>query len=193
LPPGAYMGGFMALITLTDYEAHSNKQLPENTNQIENAILAASSYVEKRLGFDLSVNASPIHETWQFSGNGKYKIFTKKAPVTDVESISYWNGSLWYNVDDLNYNWTYKDSGKIWFTDGNKFHKGDDNWKIVYQWGYTELPSDLTEAACILTDHFLQLAKHPGIKDQADGEQSFTYDRKIPDIANQIIARYKRY
>lgn len=183
----------MALISLTDYESHSNITLPSNTLQIENAIAASSDYIENRLGFDLSIAVSPIHETWQFSGTGSRLVFTEIAPVTDVESIEYWNGSLWYNVDDYGYDWTYNDNGKIWFTDGNKFHKGFENWRIVYQWGYTTLPADLKEAACMMTDHFLHLAKHPAVRDQADGEQTFTYDRKIPAIANQIIMRYIRY
>lgn len=183
----------MALITVVDYEKHSNQSLPSNTNQIENAISAASSYIENILGFDLSVLTSPVHNTWQFDGNGQRSVWTKKAPVTNVDTVEYWGGTLWIDVDDVNYVWTYKDNGKIWFTDGNKFHRGEENWRIVYQWGYSTLPSDLTEAACMMTDHFLHMAKHPAVRDQADGEQTFTYDRKVPALVTQIVGRYKRY
>ena len=177
-------------------------------NQITQAIEHASRTIENNTDrdFDQLSSTSPMPDTTElFDGNGSSIYYTRQAPIVEVTSIEYWNGTSWYDIDDANMTHTYTngtsgDEGKVYYTDGYTFHKDvyPNNWRIVYAYGYSAIPDDIKYACCLLTRQYLTSASmKAGLRSESDGEQSFTYDlngiQKIPQDVEKIIMRYRRF
>jgi hypothetical protein len=198
------------MITIAEYAEFANKTLPlKNEAQVEALIEMATEIIEKEIDRDLyACSPSPIDIVEVFDGNGNFRIWTKNAPIDSVETIEYWTGTEWQDVSELNMTFTWDETtGKVWFTERYTFHKGIDNWRITYNYGFTDdIPADLKYACFLLTKHFEDIQSRQGIRSQSDGEQSFTYAENM-DVLWQtpfgfssvsrdfttIIAKYKRY
>ncbi len=195
----------MALISITDYEAHADQNYSDKESdrtQINTFINQACDYIITRTGRTMDVVASPLQTVEIFSGSEQRAYWTKNAPIINIVSIEYYSGTQdggWYDVDDENREWTNDTDGQVYFQDGTSFHKGLNNWRVTYTWGYiliSEVPNDLKRAACLLVDSYQFDHDHQGIKSQSDGEQSFTYDKdtkKAMNEAEEIIESYIRY
>ena len=158
----------------------------------------ATEVLDKAIDRDLyACSPSPVDVVEIFDGNGKFRIWTKQAPVDIVDTIEYWTGTEWQDVSELGMTFTFDPiTGKVWFVERYIFHKGVDNWRITYSYCFTDgIPADLKYACFLLTNHFDTLQSRHGIKSQSDGEQSFTYElnQTAPKAYTDILSNYKRY
>lgn len=187
------------MITIAEYAEFANKTLPlDNQAQVLVLIDAATETMEKEIDRDLyAVSPSPLDTVETFDGNGKFRIWTKQAPIDTVDSIEWFDGTNWNDVDDYSMAYEYEQTtGKVWFTERYTFHKGVDNWRITYSYGFTDgIPDDLKYACFLLTKYYSDKQSRQGIKSQSDGEQSFTYelDADVPKDYTRILAKYRRF
>lgn len=187
------------MLTLAEYAEFANKSLPlDNQAQVEALIEMATEVMEKEIDRDLAeVSPSPIDAVEIFSGLGDFRMWTKNAPIDTVDTLEYWTGTEWQDVSDLGMGFEYdEETGKVWFTERYTFHKGVDNWRVTYSYGFTDgIPADLKYDCFLLTKYFEDRQSRQGIKSQSDGEQSFTYelDQTVPKGYTDILAKYKRY
>lgn len=185
------------MITIAEYARFANKELPlDNQAQVLALIDMATEVMEKEIDRDLfEISPSPQDAVEIFSGRGTFRMWTKNAPIDDVDTIEYWTGTEWQDVSDLGMTFTYDaNTGKVWYPERYVFHKGTDNWRITYSYGYTVLPEDLKYACFLLTKYFSDKQSRQGIKSQSDGEQSFTYemDASVPKDYTTILEKYRR-
>jgi hypothetical protein len=187
------------MITLAEYAEFANKSLPlDNEAQVEALIEMATEVIEKEIDRDLyACSPSPLDAVEIFDGNGTFRMWTKNAPIDTVDTLEYWTGTEWQDVSELNMDFTFDaTTGKVWFDERHTFHKGVDNWRVTYSYGFTDgIPADLKYACFLLTKYFSDRQSREGIKSQSDGEQSFTYelDQTVPKSYTDIIAKYKRF
>lgn len=186
------------MITLAEYAQYAGKTLPlDNENQIAAIIDAVSDIIEGQLDRDLAdASPSPVDTIEVFSGRGSFRMWTKNAPIDSIDTIEYWNGTVWEAVADLGMTFAFDAAtGKVWFVERYVFHKGVDNWRITYSYGFTSgIPDDLKYACFLLTTYFSQKQSRQDIRSQSDGEQSFTYavGDDVPKNYTAIIAKYNR-
>lgn len=187
------------MITIAEYAEFANKSLPlDNQAQVEALIEMATEVIEKEIDRDLyACSPSPFDAVEIFSGNGTFRMWTKQAPIDTVDILEYWTGTEWQDVSELNMEFEWDETtGKVWFTERHTFHKGVDNWRVTYSYGFTDgTPEDLKYACFLLVAHWQSKQSRQDIRSQSDGEQSFTYavDETVPKGYIRIIVKYKRY
>lgn len=189
----------MDIISLAEFKALDDSPSPlDNDTQIEAAIDSATAWIENQTGrtFEIADNPSPVEEIDELTGTGVSRIYTRQAPVTALTSLHYWDGDSWEEMESTQFDFTFDASTNIVrFTDGTKFHKGNDqfrNWKVTYEYGYTtSLPEDLKYACFLLTKYFIIESETLGKAYQMDGEQAFTYRHEFPPLVIQVVRRYR--
>jgi len=198
------------MITITEYAEFANKSLPlENEAQVEALIEMATEVIEKEIDRDLyACSPSPFDIVETFNGNGAFRMWTRNAPIDIVDSLEYWSGTEWQDVSELGMTFEWDETtGKVWFPERYVFHKGVDNWRITYSYGFADgIPADLKYACFLLIQYLIDSPQRKGIRSQSDGEQSFTYtDRpellwktlhgffQVSKDYATIIAKYKRF
>jgi hypothetical protein len=182
------------IITLAEYRDYDDLPSPtENEGQIEKAIDAATSYIEKRAGRVFEDNSpSPVDAVEILDGKDTNRLYTHNAPINAVSKLEYWDGTQWVEYDSTSYPYSFKSgSNIIYFTDGHTFYAGWQNIRATFTYGYTTVPEDLKLACYLIAKHIVNLAERLGITTQTDGEQSFSYEQTIPKEAQNIIARYR--
>lgn len=184
------------ILTIDEYRDYDDLPSPaENDDQIEKAIDAATSYIEKKTGrvFDVADNPSPNDAVEILNGNGTSRVYTRNAPVATVSKLEYWDGTAWQEYDSTTYPYSFKSGSNIvYFTEGHRFYKGWQNIRVTFEYGYTTaLPEDLKLACFLIAKHIVMEADRTGISSQSDGEQTFSYDHNMPKSALEIIKRYK--
>lgn len=164
----------------------------------EAAINAASQDIESECRRKFITPSADLTEI--FAGDGTREMYSINRPITTVTSIKYRDGvtgSTWTSVTG---NWIYTidtDAGRIYFTDGNIFSSGWDNWQINYKYGYAiaNVPTDLKMACLILAAMAKKRFENElfGINSKSFGETSITYSiDQMPDDVKRILNRYKR-
>lgn len=188
-----------ALITLDEAKEFLGieKELSDiQRAQYENYINAISQFVENYCRRKFIASGSAITEI--FDGDGTVEYYAKNIPISGTivaGDISYRSGTgdVWMpTTGTFSYD---SQSGRIYFTDGNIFSKGKDNWKIIYQYGYsiTSVPYDLKLAVAKILAREKKL-----FSDNVHGVSSITFPDhtisysfdKLPD---DVIATFNRY
>ena len=184
------------LVTPTEFYTFANLTSPDNATQIAAAILDATERImsETDRWFVQADNALTITE--QFSGNNANAYFPKQGPILSVGTITLWNGTTFEEIDTDQYD-PVTDGNKIYFRMGNVFAAGNENWKVIYTFGYKgTVPRDLKRACMLLTKHAVDHAERSSaLTAQSDGEQSFQYssDPSKPPNIEDILSRYRRF
>lgn len=178
-----------------------------DTDRLDQMINHASSWIENYLGRKFR-SATDLVE--RFNGNGRKRKYLTNAPIVVVSPapiVERWEGTElgWIDVVAVHL-WSFDNDatqGLIWWNDGNIFSKGDENWRITYDYGYTLklVPDDLKMACYILTEHFGNLHRVAGKKSVRFGEETTTFARENPQInrgnipteAIAILERFRRY
>lgn len=184
----------MDLITLHEYHTYADMPSPaENDEQITQMISSASAYIEKMTGRTFMLDGpSPVAVVEIINGTCSPRVYVANAPITSVTKIEYWTGTQWNEYELASHPYTFKaGTNCIYFTQGHKFIRGFQNIKVTYTYGYVSLPLDLKLGCYKLVTHLLQEADRSGISSQNDGEQTFSYDHKIPQEVIELITRYK--
>lgn len=189
----------MNIITLAEYKTFDDLPSPNSNNsQIDSAIDNATSIIEEQTGrtFELSDNPSPIDVTETINGNGTKRLYVRQSPIVEVSKIEYYDGVSWQEVTTIEAPRTIKPgSNIIYFTDGFKFFKGYENWRLTYTYGYSNsLPNDLKQACYKIAKWIIDESNRQGMRTQADGEQNFeyfAYSKNLPETSVEIVRRYK--
>jgi len=193
----------MAIVTIAEYLAYANIPAnPPNINQITAALTAAGIEVEKLTQREYEADTTSPYDDGSFSpedvmevfnGNESFRYFTRQAPIIEVTELEYWNGTSWVSVDASNMIYTVVEKdGEIYFDARYRFHRGTENWRVTYTFDPTP-PDDIKLATLMIAQYYVSIGKFAGIRNQADGEQSWTYKLEIPDEALSICARHRRF
>lgn len=188
-----------ALITVEEYITFLGKD-PVNVtyqdfevSQIEMFIGLVSEHIERTCGRKFITPAAAVAEI--FSGNDRGDYYTDNGRVNAAPTLAYWDGDSWVALDS-NYTWAYdQDSGRVYFTDGSLFWKGSDNWKITYSYGWAlaDVPPDLKYLCQSEVRRRLLLMEKEGLKTEAVGEASTSYNlTETPQHLKDIYDRYRR-
>lgn len=184
-----------ALVTAAEYDTFLGLTAP-NATQVQASIYDATAFITTELGriFVTEDNAYSILES--FTGKGKLNYYPKQGPVVTVGVIQFYNGIEWETIDSTIYE-AETDGNKIFFRTRQTFHRGINNWRINYTFGYPSIPDDIKRACMMLVRYYVGQAEHDGnLQSQSDGEQTLTYFGKqldIPPLINEIISKYKRF
>ncbi len=165
---------------------------------IESLINAASKFLINECNTKFIEVTTAITEL--FDGDDSDIHFTKNVPLTSTISAStvwYWDGDSWvaYTGATLEQD---DDKGKVWFTNGGYFWRGNKNWKITYTYGYTResVPADLKKACIELVTRDKKKFDDGllGVKSKSFVDQSITYNfDEIPKPILRVISKYKRW
>jgi len=132
-----------------------------------------------------------------FDGDGEKDHYCRHYPLTAaISAIYYWDGDSWEERTAVKFT-SDIDSGRVYYTDGNVFWKGKDEWKISYKYGWTlsNIPADLKYACCKLIaldkKQFEQGLHGIASKSFIDHSVSYNFDN-LPKRAMLILNYYKR-
>jgi len=189
----------IALVDVSELKRYLNMDADIKIREeyLEDLINAASQLITDLCNRDSFILVSTaINEIWNGDGTKSYN--TKNAPITEVvTTIYYWDGSNWQTLLGTSFT-EHKAKGQVYFTDGNVFWTGKDNWKISYKYGYARgaVPADL-KLACVkliaLNKKLFDDSLHGMTGKSFDwGSISFNLD-DIPKAVQTIISKYRRY
>lgn len=188
-----------ALITVEEYfgfRSTGEDDIPENAEtQVEMHINAISLLVNRFCGRSFITPSTALAEV--FDGDTTKDYYAKNIPLaaSPAPALAYWNGTAW---TACTYTFTYVEAtGRVYFTDGNTFWQGSDNWRLTYSYGYTRpnVPYDLKLAVFWMVDRAMMLASgKQGLDAENFGDQSTSYNLKQLVDANimQVLMQYKR-
>ncbi|MBD3403521.1 hypothetical protein GF420_11540 [candidate division GN15 bacterium] len=191
----------MALVTYSEYvEQYLGKSIDKvdaslEQSRIEALIDAVSAHIESYCDRKFQA-ASGLSEV--FDGDGTEEYWTANWPITDTPTISYWDGTQWIEATSSLYPRAMDaDIGRIYFTQGDTFFKGKNNWRVVYSYGYAvaSVPADLKQATYELVHRlYLRAQGKQGIASETHGDVNVSYSLgKMPDNVKQLLDRkYKR-
>ena len=194
------------LITLDEYHTWAEITSPYDTDtdaQITQAIEWATDEIQNRLGRNFTSAVSPTLEIEEiFTGRGLVRYYTKQAPLNSIDTIEYWDGNVWTEVDIVVTPYSIYDTNYVYFTQGSKFFKPGslqmNNWKITYTYGGA-IPEDLKKAVAMITSGTVSLVNNmDNLRSQEDGEQKFSYGAGTSGVlgkrvVNEIISKYVRW
>lgn len=189
-----------ALVTLLEFKTWINTPEDETDEDGRNeyCINAASNYIENYCGRKFITPGTALDEI--FSGNGTNQMRAVNLPIGTISELAYRTGTGGTSWTSVKTAWTYTNDtvgGRIYFTDGNLFAEGTDNWKISYTYGYARasVPFDLKMVCVMLAARFKKQFEEGafGLSSRTIGDTpiSFSFD-KLPDMIFQILNRYKR-
>lgn len=175
---------------LTTY-AHVKEYLGLGTDDDEtfigNLITRVSDDIEREC--NRTFNASDLTE--YYNGDGTNVLLTRNYPINSITTI-HDDCDREYNSDDLidsdNIIIDSEVEGRI-VLDGTLFTKGDKNIKLVYNAGYSTIPTDL-EQACIKRVAAEYLESKGLVAGFAEGAER--NPDKLRKQANVVIEKYKR-
>ena len=182
-----------ALITLEYFKTISKVAKDATTypdEAIEALINQASQVLESECNCKLITPANAIDEI--FDGNRDREHFVKNGRITTTPTLKEWDGD---SFETTTYTFTYDgDSGKVYFTDGNVFNRGRNNWQVGYKYGWAiaSVPVDLKLACVGIVNSLSLMYAKAGIASESIGNNSFSYDWSghNPLIKN-VIGKYQ--
>uniref|UniRef100_A0A6M3JW40 Uncharacterized protein n=1 Tax=viral metagenome TaxID=1070528 RepID=A0A6M3JW40_9ZZZZ len=127
-----------------------------------------------------------------FDGNDSKERFVRHRRIADNDTpvIYYWSGTDWTEATSSVYPRAIgRTRARIYFTHGDVFGSGSDNWKIAYKPGWTQsaLPDDLKFVCLAIVDRQIKLAEDKeGLDSQSFGDSTTSYN-----LAGGIPGRYK--
>jgi len=188
-----------ALLTLVEFNGFIDNAVGETSKDTLNTkcIDAASQDIETECGRMFITPSAAIQEI--FSGNGTYSQYLKNRPIVaaSLTDISYRIGQTWTTITS---SWNYTTdltAGRVYFTDGNLWTPGDDNWRVTYKYGWAvaSVPGDLKMLCARLAALYkAQFEGHlHGEANKAFGDTilTFNFEAERSAILRELI-KYKR-
>jgi len=194
----------MAVATYGDYLTFIGQTSLDNEVQVKQALESAENSANEKCNrifakYDGTDAASKLLTTIEetFSGRGTRKYFPEQAPIVSVTKVEYWDTDVWTEFDTDSYTPVFT-LDRVTFREGYLFPEGDDNLRLTYVYGYTEVPAALIRAICLIAQTGASVStRDPHLKSQSDGEQSYTYfgsDKvTIPIEAEDLLLPFMRY
>lgn len=130
-----------------------------------------------------------------FDGTDSREYYTKQSPISAISEVAQWDGTSFEAMAITTYAYAFTSeqrTSRVYFTEGVKFIRGQDNYQVTYTYGWTRitLPADLKAACAVLTAWILQQQSKMGIISESQGGAGSTsYDFKSYPIAVQGVIR----
>lgn len=124
-----------------------------------------------------------------FDGNNSIEYFVVQANITTTPTVFVWDGD---SFEATTYVFTYEAAtGRVYFTDGNIFYAGKNNWKVTYAYGYAAIPNDVKLACAVLAMNMRKTSKKTGIRSESYADVSTAYDpTALPELVRTVIEKY---
>lgn len=171
---------------------------------IELLIDACTDWIESECGnrrFKNSGSDITEYHDGDYDLTGRDKIFPRQFPIATLTSIAYKTGDnaspTWTVINANGYERNDQD-GIIYFANESRsflqtLPRGRQNIRLIYQGGYTTIPTDL-ELCCIkLVAKELNKSKSQGLTSESVGGANFAWNEDIAPDVKKIIANYKRW
>jgi len=187
-----------AVIDVNYYKLYAGYELDDtniNDDELNQFINQASRLMEQEA--NRAFRSSTATEV--FHGNGTVNYMVRQKRITTLTTLHYWDGTAWEAVASPTYEFdSVESTGLIYFTDGNVFHTGNQNWKVVYVYGWdlASIPEELKLCCCEIVEWLKQLRKKSGIASETLGDKSISYkaeNSKMPESAKEILFKYRSY
>ncbi len=185
-----------AIIDVDYYKNYAGIDVSDdfNDNELNQFINQASVLMESEAGRKFRSNDA----TEIFDGNDTVEYIVKQKRITTLTTLSYWDGDSWEDITSPDYVYdTVESTGKIYFTDGNTFWQGVNNWKAVYTYGWSlaTMPEELKLCCCDVVQWLYFLRKKSNISSESLGDKSVTYkdNASMPSSAKTILQKYKSF
>jgi len=184
-----------ALITLAQAKLFVKVPTPEATHDtlLEEFINEASQLIESYCNRKFILQEFiEIH-----SGNGLSQIMTRAFPVVSITSLYDDTTRAFTDViDSVNYTLMQDEKGHGYGVErfDYKFSRGQRNVKIIFQGGYSAIPSDL-QLACKVTlafYYFKQQEQEWTTNTKSKGDENITMIEGLPKSVTEILDKYKR-
>ena len=163
-----------------------------DNNRLEQFINQASGLIETECHRKFITPSADLEEI--FDGDSTKDYYVKNARIAATPTLYYWQGSAW--VQDTSSSFTYVEkTGRVYFTDGNIFSSGSDNWKINYKYGWTlkELPEDVKIACSYRVKYLMEMMRKGGISSESFGDTTTTFKmNELLKLSQSLLKRYKR-
>ncbi len=169
----------------------------DNIGYNDNQIITLINMVTKRIEnycqriFVPSTSVSEI-----FGGDDTKDYWVRNKHITAITAIYKWGGTSWNELTITSYPYTYSTGGRVYFTNGDIFSRGYDNYKLTYTYGYARgsLPVDLKMACCIWVHRaLLKISGKEGIQSESFGDVTTTFNLdKMPEDLSSLLAPYRR-
>lgn len=188
-----------ALITLAEFKGFLGIDAGDTDTDTlnEKVIDSASQQIEKYTGRQWITPGEAADEI--FSGNGKEGIYSVNVPIVAISSLSYRSGSDGSDWTSVTSDWVYANdaaAGRIYFTDGNIFEDGFQNWKLSYTYGYaiTAIPPDMKMACAFIAALIKKQFESQiiGVSAKSFGDQTTTYNIALTPMVKDLLAQYRR-
>lgn len=155
-------------------------------------INAVTEYIEKKC----NRRFSDATYTEKFDGKGSDEMAVLNPPINSITSLSRRtsadNTDSWETINASDY-WYDADEGLVKKT--TIFEHGKQNYKIVYNGGWTTIPFDIQYLAMALIQEYITAKKGAGIKRESLGDHSieFNFESTLRDDSGlmDIINNYR--
>jgi len=184
-----------ALITLAQAKIFVKVPTAETTHDtlLEDFINESSQLIESYCNRKFVLQEyTEIH-----SGNGLTQLMTRSFPIVSVTSL-YDDISRAFTtvIDPNNYTIMQDEKGLAYGIErfDNIFIRGQRNVKVIFQGGYSVIPSDL-QLACKVTlafYYFKQQEQEWTTNTKAKGDENITMIEGLPKSVTEILDKYKR-
>lgn len=189
-----------ALLTVAEYRLLANISDSDTAFSLDRCqflVNGASGEVERYCNRKFISPSAAIAEV--FSGDGEKNYFVQNLRIADgnTPTLAYWDGDSWESAVSPSYVFTFNsEKGLIYFTDGNVFTKGLNNWRVTYLYGWTiaSIPADLKRACATMVQRELKkLDGAEGLNSQnfTDNTTSYNLSAWTPEI-RETLNRYRR-
>lgn len=191
-----------ALLTVEEFSIYTGDAdqdtLPDK-DQTQLLINLVSDILEDHLDRKLITPAANVDEIFDGTGSDRYYVRQGRILASPTPEL-FWlqaDGTWGDALVSPSYLWTFDvESGRIYFTDGNKFSRGTGNWKISYSYGWTQatVPSVIKLAVFRSVHRLSQLAGgREGLRSEslgAAGSTTYSLDELIPADLMKRLERY---
>lgn len=142
-------------------------------------------------------------ESEEYDGDGSFNLYLKQYPIISASEVLLWDA---YN-DEESYSYTEHTEYKLYLEEGyiyfrGRTSRGHKNYQITYVAGYAlaDVPTDLKNACAQLSGLIYYNKGKAGIKSEAIGKYSVTYDKgdvkvlgiPVPDDIAGVIKQYRK-
>lgn len=184
----------IALLTVEELQRYRGEAVDNDEadeQRLGLIINSISQQIENYCGRKFITPGAALSEI--FNGDGEKDYIVKNMRMTATPTISYWSSTTW-TVTSGTFTYT-GDTGRVYFTDGNTFWRGEDNWKIEYLYGWTQatIPNEIKMAAALMCIRSMLALKKTGRSSESFGDSTTAYDfGTMPVEIRSALEKYRR-
>lgn len=190
----------IALTTVDRAKQHLN--IPDADTDYDDILTRfineASQRLEKMTGRRLKARDYSGSNPEHHDGRMQNRLLAREWPINSVTELWFDSSSEFTDTTNI------VDSGKYSIDDekigivlhkGCRFPRGTRNIRLVYNGGYSEIPTDLEGACLWMVEYFYAQRSNESIGTQTKSKnaENITYLKDVPEHVMDVINSYKRY